>query len=113
MNDDEQAAPEPVERVPTPGKIEHAVKLTTADKLDLMIEAVRTMDPAEVPPESRTLVTGLQMAAGMGFDLLAMIRPDSDEDCALMIDGCTRLLLQLRGDDLPPFDPSNYGELAA
>jgi hypothetical protein len=85
--------------------------MTTARKIDLMIEAIETMDPAGAAPEARQFIAGLQMLRGMGIDLLAIIRPDDDDDCALFIDGAIRLLLQLRGDDLPPFDPNGYGEL--
>jgi hypothetical protein len=52
-----------------------------------------------------------QLAEGMGVDVWGAIMPDTPAEADVMVDGLLCLLLQLRGDDLPPFDPSRYGEL--
>lgn len=86
--------------------------MTTAEKLAAVRDALFTTNPEEMPEEVRTFVAGVQMAAGMGFDILELLVPDDPSDLDIMVDRAIALLLQLRGDDLPPFDATMYSELA-
>jgi hypothetical protein len=86
---------------------------TTQQKIEGLIAAVSTLDPATCAPEVRGFVATIQMAAGFGIDFFEVLRPDDPADADLLIDRCLILLFQLRGDDLPPFDPSMFGELDA
>ncbi len=83
--------------------------MTTREKIQALIAALRET-PAEDAQEGRHLVELVQIMAGLGFDPLAYLLPDTDAEADMLVDKVIALLLQLRGDDLPPFDPDLYGE---
>lgn len=84
---------------------------TTREKVAALVDHLRTMPPSAMSPEGRQLAEGYQIVAGLGFDPLPLLLPDSDAEADVLVDNLIGLLLEIRGDDLPPFDVSRYGEL--
>lgn len=84
--------------------------MTTREKVLAIVDELRTMPPGDMSSEGRQLAEGYQIMAGLGFDPLPFLLPDSDAEADVMIDSLIALLVNLRGDDLPPFDLSRYGE---
>lgn len=84
---------------------------TTRGNVIALIDAVAAMPPAEAAPDTRNFVELVQIGQGMGVDLVAMLVPESDAECDVMVDKLIALLLEVRGDDLPPFDVTRYGEM--
>ena len=98
--------------------------MTTREKLLEVGERLATLAPENMPPELRDALTNLQAARGLPFlgkmipadplrYAIGHVIPDDPTTCDVMIDKLIALLLDLRGDDLPPFDPGRYGEAAA
>ena len=87
--------------------------MTTREKMLEVVRAIRAVDPKDAPGDTRGLVEALQMAQAFGFDPAAYLIPDTDAEADLFVDKAIDLLLRLRGDDLPPFDLSRYGEAVA
>ncbi len=84
--------------------------MTTREKILALVEALRTTPAEEMSGEGRELVELAQIMAGLGFDPLQHLVPESDADADVLVDKVIALLLQVRGDDLPPFDPALYAE---
>jgi len=81
--------------------------MTTRQKVDALIAAVRETPKEEHTGELGELVEVLNIATGLfGRDPLEMLLPKSDAEMDLFVDKTIALLLQVRGDDLPPFDPA-------
>jgi hypothetical protein len=78
--------------------------VTTREKIQALIDEVRTMDPREADPSSRNLIEAAQILQGLGVDPLAMLLPTTDAEADQQVDSLIALLYQVRGDDLPPFD---------
>jgi hypothetical protein len=78
--------------------------VTTLEKIRAMVDEVRRMDPREAGGSTATLVEMTQIMAGLGYDPLAMLLPQSEAEADEMVDQLLALLLQVRGDDLAPFD---------
>lgn len=87
--------------------------MTTREKIVALVDALRTTPPDAIDDDARNLVELLQIAQGMGVDLLALIVPATDAEADVLVDKLLCLLLEVRGDDLPPFDPERYGEAVA
>jgi hypothetical protein len=78
--------------------------VTTAQKITAMRDHLATIDPDEMPGPARDFALNLQIAAGLGFDPFDFVLPDDPNELDEMIDGAIGLLINLRGDDLPPLD---------
>lgn len=85
--------------------------MTTRGKLLALAEHLRTLPTDHASPESRGLVEMVQIAEGFGLEVWEYVIPESDAEADLAVDQLIALLLNLRGDDLPPFDLERYGEL--
>lgn len=78
--------------------------LTTADKLGQALDEMMTTPLEQMPPKAAELIGGLQMMVGMGkFDPTDLL-PADPTDADALVDNLIALLLNLRGDDLPPFN---------
>ena len=79
--------------------------MTTRQKVDALIAAVRETPKADHMGELDELVELLNIATGLfGRDPLELLLPKSDAEMDVFVDKTIALLLQIRGDDLPPFD---------
>lgn len=98
--------------------------MTTRAKLLAVGERLLALPPERMPADLRDVLTNLQAAKGLPIlgrmipddplrYALGHVIPDDDATCDVLIDKAIALLLQLRGDDLPPFDPGRYGEARA
>lgn len=87
--------------------------MTTRDKVLALVDAVKQTTLEELAPETRQLAEVLQIASGFGIDPLSWMVPDTDAEADILVDKLIAILLEIRGDDLPPFDPDRYGEAAA
>ncbi len=83
---------------------------TTREKIVALTEAVKQTPIDDAAPEARGFIEAMQIMAGLGVDPFAALVPASDAEADVMIDKLLCLGLELRGDDLPPFDPARYGE---
>lgn len=87
--------------------------MTTAEKILAMRDYLVTIDPEDMPEEARNFAMNLQLIQGLGFDVFDIVLPDDPEEVSVMIDKAIALLIDLRGDELPPFDVTRYGEAMA
>jgi len=78
--------------------------VTTLEKLNALVDEVRRMNPADAGESTRGLIEMSQIMAGLGFDPLAMLLPQSEAEADEMVDALIALLFQIRGDDLAAFD---------
>ena len=78
--------------------------MTTREKIQKLIDEMRELDLREVDGTARGLVELYYMAQGFGLDPLSYILPTSDADADQLVDGLITLALQVRGDDLAPYD---------
>ena len=78
--------------------------MTTREKLKQLIEGFESVPASEIDGRSRDLLEVFQIINGFGFDLLGMLLPASDAEADLLVDTLITLLLEVRGDDLPPYD---------
>jgi hypothetical protein len=87
--------------------VEHE-PMTTRQKIDALIDAVRSTPKDEHSGELGELVDVLNIATGLlGRDPLDFIfGGKSDAELDLFVDKTIALLLEIRGDDLPAFDPA-------
>lgn len=86
---------------------------TTLEKVDGLIGALLATPADQLDADGADIAELLQIADGLGIDVVAFIRPKSPAEADVLVDKLICLLLALRGDDLPPFDPERYGELLA
>jgi hypothetical protein len=92
--------------------------MTTEQKVRAIVDRLRTIKPADLSPELGSLVSDFQAIRGLAdlagvripADPLSLLIPDDGTDLDLALDKVICLLLDLRGDDLPPFDRDLYGE---
>lgn len=84
--------------------------MTTAEKITAALAAFQTMPVTDLPPEVREVMDSVAILRGFGFDPLSLLVPADPADADVAIDKAIAFLLELRGDDLPPFDSSRYGE---
>lgn len=92
--------------------------MTTEQKVRAIVEQLRTIQPSDLAPELGSLVSDFQALRGLAdlagvkipADPLSLLIPDDGTDLELVLDKVICLLLDLRGDDLPPFDRELYGE---
>jgi len=82
--------------------------VTTAEKILAMRDHLAIIDPEEMPGAARDFALNMQIARGLGFDPFDMILPDDPNELDEMIDGAIGLLINLRGDELPPLDLRPY-----
>lgn len=102
MNDHEVFAGDQLER-PMP-----AGGLTTAQKLEQVVGELLTAPLDEMPAKARELIGGIQLMIGMGkFDPMDLL-PADPADADTLVDNLIAMLLNLRGDDLPPFDLARH-----
>jgi len=78
--------------------------VTTREKIAALVAEVRTMRPREADEKTRGLIEMVQIMAGLGFDPLTMLLPDTDADADYMVDALITMLFEVRGDDLPAYD---------
>lgn len=78
--------------------------MNTLEKIQALVDEVRQMKPDEAADSSRGLIEFAQISAAFGIDPIAMLLPTSPAEADQMVDSLIALLLQVRGDDLPPFD---------
>lgn len=83
---------------------------STYEKMHALADELRTQAIGDTSEEMGGFVAVVQMAAGMGIDVFAWIIPDDPAEADTFVDQLLALLLRVRGDDLPPFDPNLYGE---
>lgn len=77
---------------------------TTIEKLSLLFDEIESTPPEDASPEARDMFELVQIARGFGFDLRTLLLPASAAEADVIVDKLIALLLQLRGDDLAPFD---------
>jgi hypothetical protein len=78
--------------------------MTTRAKIQALIDELATLRPGDADPKTRDLIEGLVIVRGLGFDPISLLMPETDADADYLVDALISLLLQVRGDDLPPFD---------
>jgi hypothetical protein len=78
--------------------------VTTREKIRQVVDELAAMKPADADASNRDLVEMLLILRGFGFDPLEALLPSTDADADLQVDALITLLLQVRGDDLPPYD---------
>lgn len=78
--------------------------MTTREKIGALVAEVRTMPLAEMSGASRDIAELLLIVQGFGFDPLGMLLPASDAEADELVDQLITLALQVRGDDLAPYD---------
>ncbi len=84
--------------------------MTTREKILAVIDAFKQTPAEELSADVRPLIEALQIAQGFGIDVVGYVVPDSDAEADVLVDKTIAMLLAVRGDDLPPFDPDRYGE---
>jgi len=87
--------------------------VTTQEKIRALADRFSGVNIGELAPDLAGIAEGVQILQGLGIvpaDLLGFILPDDPAETAIVIEKLTALLLEVRGDDLPPFDPDRYGE---
>jgi hypothetical protein len=84
--------------------------VTTRQKIISLVDAARQLGAGDAPGDMAQLFELVQIVEGLGFDLVGMLLPPSDAETDVLIDKLIAVLLEVRGDDLPPFDPDRYGE---
>ena len=87
--------------------------MTTHEKIKAVAARLASLEPARIAPELAGLVEGAQILRGLGIPVpnpLEFLLPDDPLEADELVDKLIALLFDLRGDDLPPFDPSRYGE---
>ncbi len=92
--------------------------MTTHEKLAQLVETISNIRPDQLPDDIRELVSNFQAVRGLASlagvaipaNPLAMVLPDDPADADILVDKLIALLFEIRGDDLPPFDPNRYGE---
>lgn len=85
---------------------------STHEKMQALAVELRQQALEDTSDEAQGFVTLVQLAAGFGIDVFEWIIPDDPADADVFLDQLLALLLRVRGDDLPPFDPDLYGEAA-
>lgn len=83
---------------------------TTYEKMKALGDELRDTAVDDAAEDTRQLVELVQIAAGLGIDVFDWILPDP-AGADVFIDKLIALLLRVRGDDLPPFDPNLYGDI--
>lgn len=78
--------------------------MTTREKIEALVAHLRTMPIGDADDSTRDIVEVFQILEGLGVDPLGMLLPAADADADTQVDALIALLLQVRGDDLPPFD---------
>lgn len=87
--------------------------MTTQEKVRALAGRLGSLDFAELAPDLAWVVEGITILRGLGIgpaDPLAFLLPSDPAETDVLIDKLIALLLELRGDELPPFDPTRYGE---
>lgn len=87
--------------------------MTSHEKVQALVEAFSRLDPREVAPELAQVLEGVAIVRGLGFPIpnpVEFLLPADPAETDILVDKIICLLLELRGDDLPPFDPGRYGE---
>ena len=87
--------------------------MTTPAKVRELANHLAAADLAKLAPELAGVKEGIVILRGLGIDLpnpLDFILPSDPGEADVLIDKLIALLLELRGDDLPPFDRTRYGE---
>jgi hypothetical protein len=84
--------------------------VTTREKIIAVVDELRQTPAESLSDQGRDVLEMVQIAQGFGLDLFSMVIPSSDADADQMVDNLLTMLMQLRGDDLPPYSPDRYGE---
>jgi hypothetical protein len=85
---------------------------TTREKTLALVDELKQTPAETLAPEARNLVEAVSIMQGFGVDPVDFLIPQTDAEADLFVDKAISMLLQIRGDDLPPFDPDRYGEAA-
>lgn len=83
---------------------------STYEKMHAFAAELRTQALGDTGEDAGGFVAAIQIAAGFGFDLFDALIPDDPASADVFLDQLLAMLVRLRGDDLPPFDPNLYGE---
>ena len=86
--------------------------MTTKEKIDALVAGLMQTPREELGEDGRNFVEMIQIARGLGVDPLAILLPQDAAEADVFVDKAIALLFEVRGDDLPPFDPGRYGEAA-
>ena len=83
---------------------------STHEKMQALAAELKEQALSDTSEETAGFVTLVQLAAGFGIDVFDWIIPDDPAQADVFLDQLLALLMRVRGDDLPPFDPNLYGE---
>lgn len=83
---------------------------STYEKMQALADELREQAISDTSEEMSGLLSLIQMAAALRIDVFEWLIPDDPAQADLFVDQIIALMLRLRGDDLPPFDPDLYGE---
>lgn len=80
--------------------------MNTLEKMNALITHLETMPVDDASPQQRDMVETLQIMEGLSGGRLGprMLLPQTEVEADQQVDDLITLLLQLRGDDLPPYD---------
>lgn len=90
--------------------------MTTQEKVRALASRLGAVDLAELAPDLAWVVEGIAILRGLGIgpaDPIDFLLPSDPAETDILVDKLIALLFELRGDDLPPFDPTRYGESVA
>lgn len=83
---------------------------STYEKMQGLAAELREQAISDTSEEMSGLLSLVQMAAAVRIDVFEWLLPDDPAQADVFVDQIIALMLRLRGDDLPPFDPNLYGE---
>lgn len=78
--------------------------MTTREKILRLVGELQTMDTSDASEELGPLLEFAQISKGLGFDLFGALVPGTDAEADMLVDQLITVLLEVRGDDLPPYD---------
>jgi len=87
--------------------------VTTQEKVRALVDSLTAADIGELAPDLRWVFEGVNILRGLGVvpsNPIDFLLPDDPAEADVLVDKLIALLFELRGDDLPPFDPARYGE---
>jgi hypothetical protein len=85
----------------------------THEKIRAAVAELGAADLKTIAPDLAWIGEGASILRGLRIlpaDPIAFLLPDDPDDVDVVLDKAIALFLELRGDDLPPFDPTRYGE---
>jgi hypothetical protein len=85
----------------------------THEKVRALTTELGSIDLAALAPELRGVMEGRDILRGLGISIpnpIDFLLPDDPDEADALVDKLIALLFELRGDELPAFDPTRYGE---